>query len=147
MLGSVVNNELERMRLWSHVRYHPDVFLEGLNKFTKGLSHDTQSPDWDFNLRPPKCERGMLDQYLTTMPSVVNGMAYKCSLHLNYKTVCAFWQRLVYIVIRILYSCDFCLNHDQWAAWDVLTYRVMRGCLWKVNLEARLRKRWSTVLR
>jgi hypothetical protein len=31
------------MSLWSNVRYHPDIFLEGLNKLTKGLSHDTQS--------------------------------------------------------------------------------------------------------
>jgi hypothetical protein len=38
---------------------HPSIFLEGLRKTTKNLSHDSRSPGRDLNTGPPEYEAGL----------------------------------------------------------------------------------------
>jgi hypothetical protein len=43
-----------------HLRYYPDICLEGLGKTTKNLNHESRSPGRHSNPGPPEYEAGVL---------------------------------------------------------------------------------------
>jgi hypothetical protein len=45
-----------RKQSWPNLRYYPGIYLEGLRKTMKNLSHYSQSSGQDLNLAPPKNE-------------------------------------------------------------------------------------------
>jgi hypothetical protein len=48
--------ECGRKRSWPNLRYCPLMWLEGLGKTTKDLSHDNMSSDRDLKPGFPECE-------------------------------------------------------------------------------------------
>jgi hypothetical protein len=52
--------ECGRKQSWPNLEYYPGIYLEGLRKTTKNLSHDNRSPDRDLNLKSREYRAGVL---------------------------------------------------------------------------------------
>jgi hypothetical protein len=53
---------------WSHLRYYPGIYLEGLRKITKNLSHNSRSPGRDLKPSPSEYNAGVLPTTTAFLP-------------------------------------------------------------------------------